>query len=147
MPSYRHTATTRAPIEVVWHIVQDHEGMGELLPPGGARAGKPWLSEEGSPERNGVGAVRRFGKMPLGERVLEFEPPHRLVYTIEDAPIRGYRGNVELTERSDGGTDIVWRGSFDKPSGIVGEITARGLGAIVHGMLKKMVEVAERRAV
>jgi len=147
MPSYRYAATTRAPIEIVWHVVQDHEGMGALLPPGGERLGKPWLAEEGSPDGNGVGAVRRFGKLPLGERVLEFEPPHRLVYTIEDAPIHGYRGVIELAERPGGGTDITWHGSFERPSGIAGAVAAKGLGAIVHGMLRKVVTVAERRAV
>ncbi|MDX1511898.1 MAG: SRPBCC family protein [Nitriliruptorales bacterium] len=147
MPSYRHEASTTAPIKVVWDIVQDHEGMGVLLPPGGARAGKPWLAQEGSPDRNGVGAVRRFGKMPLAERVVEFEPPHKMVYTIEEAPIQGYRGTIELSERADGGTDIAWSGSFDKPSGVVGAVAVKALGATVSSMLKKVVEVAETRAV
>src|SRR5690606_6491623 len=95
MPSYRYTATTRAPIEVVWNVVQDHERMDLLLSPLAARAAKPWLAEEGSPDRNGVGALRRFGTLPLGERIVEFAPPRRLVYTIVNAPIRGYRGVIE----------------------------------------------------
>lgn len=147
MPSYRHTASTSAPIDVVWHVVQDHEGMAAILPPGADAVAKPWLAEEGSPDRNGVGAVRRFGKLPLGEQITEFDPPHRMAYTIVNAPIKGYEGVVQLTERSDGGTDVVWEGSFERPGGVQGAVMGRVVGTIVGGMLKKVVKVAEIRAV
>lgn len=70
--------------------------------------------EEGSPDRHGVGAVRRLRAGPLRsrERVLAHEPPTHLGYDYDGPlPIRDYRADVTLTEIP-GGTRVRWRAAF-----------------------------------
>jgi uncharacterized protein YndB with AHSA1/START domain len=64
----------------------------------------------------GVGAVRRLGVGPLvsRERVVEHEPPYRLVYVVDSpGPYRDYRSEVRLERTAEGGTDITWSSTFE----------------------------------
>jgi uncharacterized protein YndB with AHSA1/START domain len=88
------------------------------------------LVVEGKP-RNGVGAVREVsaGGLVLLEEVVEFEPPHRLVYTIiKGLPVR-HRGTIELREQ-DGATVVEWRVRMTSawPGLAFGVRTALGFG-------------------
>ncbi|HEX6493014.1 MAG TPA: SRPBCC family protein [Candidatus Dormibacteraeota bacterium] len=103
-------ARSNAPVERVWAVLAD------------ARRWKEWtalrtseLEREGSPDPDGVGALRRFGAGPVAtrEEVVGFEPPHRLVYEMRSGmPIRGYRSEVTLSPWGEG-TEIVWRSRFE----------------------------------
>ena len=70
---------------------------------------------EGTPDRNGTGAVRAFGSGPVTafEEVLEFEPPKRMTYrVVKGAPMKNHHGEV-LFEPEGEGTRVTWRCRFD----------------------------------
>lgn len=84
--------------------------------------------------RGSVGAVRRLGVGPLVslERVVEHQPPHRLSYVVDSrAPYRDYRSTVTLTRTAGGGTDIVWRSTF--------EPIVPGTGRLMRWLLARIV--------
>ena len=129
-------ARSDAPVEKVWSVLAD------------ARRWKEWtatrtseLEREGSPDPDGVGALRRFGAGPVRtrEEVVEFEPPHRLVYEMRSGmPIRGYRAEVTLSPWG-AGTEIAWRSRF--------EPLIPGTGALLRVFLSAMVgDIARRLA-
>jgi len=96
------TATVKAPIEHVWEVLADHEGMTGWAPGLTVR-----LDQVGADDRNGVGAVRRIeapGPAPaIVERVVAFEPSRRLAYeAISGVPFREYGGEVVLSPTHDG---------------------------------------------
>ena len=62
---------------------------------------RTFLLREGSPEPDGVGALRRFAVGPFGscEEVVEFEPPTHLGYVArKGVPVRNYRGDIVQRE-------------------------------------------------
>jgi uncharacterized protein YndB with AHSA1/START domain len=98
-----------APRERVWEILSDHEGMKKWLPVREVVRRRP-----GSPDPNGVGAVRTIRGMGLviDEQITGFKPPERLEYVLtEGAPIRDHLGEVVLTEEP-GGTRVRWSVRF-----------------------------------
>ena len=103
--STKASATVAKPIDEVWAVLTDHEGMSSWGPGVTVK-----LLEEGSPERNGLGAVRRIampGPAPaIVEKVVTFEAPRRFGYAaVSGVPFRDYSGEVVLTEVT-GGTRI-----------------------------------------
>jgi hypothetical protein len=65
------------------------------------------MDKVGSPDPNGVGAVRRIsspGPAPdIVEEVVAFEPPHLMAYkALAGTPFPGYAGEVRLTEAGPG---------------------------------------------
>jgi hypothetical protein len=100
-----HEASVRAPRDLVFERLSDHEGMRDW--PGIADAR---LAREGTPTRNGLGAVRviRASGLTLDEEVVRWDPPNGLDYRIVKGLPVDHLGTVALTER-DGVTAIVWR--------------------------------------
>lgn len=98
--SYRYTDIRRVAVDpsIVWEVVSDHERMSEWTP-----SRKVVLEHPGSPDRNGVGAIRAlhmFGPT-IRERVTGFEPPLALRYVlVSGLPFRDYTG--EITVAPDG---------------------------------------------
>lgn len=81
MSRYTFTHTVIADPEHVWAEIADHEGMSTWTP-AWVPLLKVTLESQGSPDRDGVGAVRQI-KMagpPIRERVTAFERPIRLAY-------------------------------------------------------------------
>lgn len=106
------TATVDAPIDKVWGLLSDHEGMTGWVP--GLKAS---LTTPGSTERNGIGAVRRIampGPAPaIVEEIVAYEPSRRLSYkALAGVPLKNYGGDVELSEVA-GGTRIDYTISAD----------------------------------
>lgn len=108
--SVERAAQSRAPVESVWPLI------------GEAKRWQEWsfldrtdVVEEGVPAPDGVGALRRFTRLGVGsrERVVAWEPPRHLGYTIEKGfPVRNYRADVTCTP--DGtGTRVSWSATFD----------------------------------
>lgn len=109
---FRYTDVRRVAADpaVVWKIVSDHERMSEWTP-----ARRVVLENPGSPDRNGVGAVRAlhmFGPV-VRERITEFNPPTRLSYTlVSGLPFREYRGRITIEPAETGSvmtTEISFR--------------------------------------
>lgn len=94
-------------LESVWDALVDHEAMSSWAP--GLRV---TLEREGTPDRNGVGAVRRIsapGPAPsVVEEITACERPHALGYrALSGVPLRDYAGQVTLRE-APGGTEVTW---------------------------------------
>ena len=104
------TRRSHAPIEAVWTLLSQADRWRDW-----AAFTKSELEREGVPDRDGVGAIRRFG-FPIytsREEVVAFDPPTHLGYILHAGlPLKGYRADVTLTPYG-GGTDIEWRSSFD----------------------------------
>ncbi len=103
----RVTRTVDLPVQTVWEALVDHEGMS-----GWAPGLKATLDREGTPERNGVGAVRRIkapGPAPaIVEQITACDAPRRLGYrALAGVPFRGYGGEVVLTDAG-GRTEVAW---------------------------------------
>ena len=100
-----------ASVDAVWAIISDHCGMHRWLVPGM----KVRLEPEGVPAPNGVGAVRvieRVGFKAI-EKVVLFEPPHRMNYTVlKGFPIKSHLGEVVLQAQGEQ-TQVSWTVTFD----------------------------------
>ncbi len=107
------TAVVKAPAQIVWSVVSDHEGM--------AAWGLGWhvtLLRRGADDRNGVGALRKVKQAvpapAIVEEIVAFEPPHRMAYrAVSGVPLRNYRGEIRLRPVSDG-TEITYTISADR---------------------------------
>jgi len=126
-------ATIPAPRSEVWAVYTDHARWSEW-----AGVGRSRLVHKGSPDPNGVGAVRALGPGPLAayEEVLEFEPPVRLVYTVRRGgpPLRNHRGEV-IFEDQGNGTHIIWRCRFESRIPGLGSILQRAITGVFRRAL------------
>jgi uncharacterized protein YndB with AHSA1/START domain len=99
-----------------------------------------YWEREGTPAPGGVGAIRKVGGKPFygREEVIEYEPPHRYVYTmLSGQPVRDYRAVVELTP--DGtGTLIRWRSTFRPVIPGTGGLMRSYLRRIIAGFAKRL---------
>lgn len=107
------SATVPSPVSHVWSVLADHEGMSSWGP-----GLKVALTTEGSPDRNGLGAVRRItapGPMPaIVEEVVAFEPESTLGYRAKaGVPFKNYSGKVVLSPVA-GGTRVDYSISLDE---------------------------------
>jgi uncharacterized protein YndB with AHSA1/START domain len=143
-----HSAISSAPREKVWAVVSDLKGWKDW---------GPWelsdLEQEGSPDPNGVGAVRvmraaerRMGSKPtLREQVNMFEPPMRLGYTLlEGIPLKDYQGTITLTEAGEG-TEIVFRLEFDGKFPGAAKVAKPVLAEFGADATERLAREAERR--
>ena len=133
-----------APVEVVWSIVSDHRGYRDWNPVPVSE-----LEVEGSPDPDGVGAVRKLGARPIfaREQMLEFDRPHHLAYTIlSGIPVRDYRADVEPFATADGGCDIRWTGSFGSAPPGLRRLLRAFLQRVLEDMASRLAKEAQRRA-
>jgi uncharacterized protein YndB with AHSA1/START domain len=142
--SIRAEVTIAAPREAVWERLADHEGMPAWMPVREVVRRRP-----GSPDPNGVGAVRtvRLRGMVVEEEVTGFEPPERLRYRLtEGAPIRDHRGEVTLHASGDR-CRVEWRIEFRPLIPGTGWLVARVLRReIARGLEGLRVLIESRRA-
>lgn len=75
----------------------------------------PWSThvQDGSPEQNGVGAVRRI--WPVKEQTVAYQPGKHFGYIMLNrlVPMRNYRSDVYLEPGKKGGTVIRWETQAD----------------------------------
>jgi len=138
--AYRVEATTRADREQVWPLV------------GEARRWREWsfltatgLEREGTPEPDGVGAVRRFSRFGVGSReeVVAWDPPGHLAYRILSGfPVRNYRADVSLTAEGTG-TRIEWSGTYDPKWPGTGRLLAAVLPAMMGRFARDLATHAD----
>jgi len=106
------------------------------------------LVTTGSPEPDGVGAVRRFTRFGVGSReeVVVYEPPHRLGYAVLSGfPARHYRSDIELTPDGPGGggTLISWAGTFDEIIPGTGRLMELVLTRMIGSFARAVIRYAE----
>lgn len=102
------------------------------------------LEREGGPQRQGVGAIRRFrvGRVRSREEVVAFEPGGHFAYTLlSGLPVRGYRADVTLTP-VDGGTHIVWHSTFRARIPGTGGLIRRKLTAFITVLAGELAAAA-----
>lgn len=134
------TATLNRPIAHAWEVLADHVGMTAWGP-----GLKVALTKEGSDDPNGVGAVRRISTpLPLPaivEEVTAFDPERYLAYrALSGVPLRGYRAEVELTER-DSQTWISYTVHADSRIPVVDRAAVK---VLANGLLAAYVRAARR---
>jgi len=125
--------------QAVWDVYTDHARWSEWSGMGTSR-----LEREGSPHRNGSGALRALGPpiLPAREEVLEFEPPRRMTYRIVSGglPMRDHLGEV-LFEPDGAGTRVVWRCRFASRvpglGGIQQRLVTRFFRAALEGLARR----------
>ena len=96
-----------------------------------------------------MGAVRVLGMPPVvsREKIVEFDPPSRLAYTLESGlPVEGYQAEVRLEETSDGGTDIRWQSSFESARFGLARPTRLMFSRTVGDMARRLARHAEQLA-
>jgi len=94
--------TVAVPIDSVWDKLTNHVGMSSWGPGITVTMDKP-----GTPDPNGVGAVRRVSSPGPGpdivEEVVTFEAPNLFGYkALSGTPFPGYAGEVRLTPAGSG---------------------------------------------
>jgi polyketide cyclase/dehydrase/lipid transport protein len=142
------SAHSSAPRDAVWAVVADLRGWKDW---------GPWevtdLLEEGSPDPNGEGALRRIrasqrsmGRRPwLKERVNVFEPPMRFGYTlVSGVPLKDYQATITLTEAGEG-TEIVWRLEFEGKFPGAAAMARSALEPFLKDVTGRIAREAERR--
>ena len=124
----------------------DHELYARWVP-----RSQVYLATEGSPERNGVGAVRVFSIGPVGthEEITDFEAPRRMAYRVIKAPlpVRNLRSELVLVGREDGtGCDLHWDSWFEPVIPFTGGVLRQVLASTVAKMAAGIAEEAQNRA-
>lgn len=123
------------PIEEVFARYTDHAGWSRWAGVGPVR-----LVREGSPERDGVGAVRAFALSPgVREEVVRFEPSSRMDYRVVGGPVpvADHLGEV-LFEPEGRGTKITWRVSFRPTLPGAGPALRLGLRVLFRRILGRL---------
>jgi carbon monoxide dehydrogenase subunit G len=114
--------------ESVWNALADHESMGSWWPQKNIT-----LVTEGTPERNGVGAVRRMHGLGavLEEEVVAWNEGTGYDYRLrKGAPLKDHLGSIRVLPR--GNTTLVqWRIEL-RP-------LLPGTGAITQWILRKLI--------
>jgi uncharacterized protein YndB with AHSA1/START domain len=143
MASFELERRVVAPVDVVWEVLTDHRAYERW---GAVKSAT--LETEGSPEVDGVGAVRRLADGPLviREKVLEFEPKTRFVYTVlSGPPVRDYRATVTLFPEGDA-TTVRWNVAFRGKIPLTSPVLAPVVKVIIGTLLRKAAKESERRA-
>lgn len=133
-----------APQNVMWRVVTDHVRWSEWMP-----AKKVLLEKEGSPERNGVGAVRVFkiigGISAAKEEIVEWEPPHSMSYILHSSfPTKNYRSTVKLVPDGDDKCRLFWESNWESviPGWLGGKMLGNRVKKMLHSAAEKMAVAA-----
>ena len=145
MPRYTVRREIRAPRDVVFAVLTDHEGYTKLTP-------LQWtLERAGSPHPNGVGAIRairpaRRAPFAVREQVTEYEAPSRFAYkVISGAPVRSHVGTVTLTETPTG-TEVEYTMDAEPKIPLPTRLITAGLRGLISMLLRGVTKEAESRA-
>ena len=128
--SFSSVTKIRAPREVVWSVMTDHVRYAQW-----GRSKVVTMDKVGSPDPNGVGAIRAFhaGPSKVREEVIEFEPPERLVYrVVSGVPVRDYRSEMALEADGDV-TVLTWSSTFSERIPFTGKLLTRVMSTAVDG--------------
>lgn len=149
----------KAPQDVMWAVMTDHARWADWLP-----GEKVIVDPVGSPDPNGLGAVRTFvlkrGRSAAKEEVVGWEPPVSMTYILHSSfPTRNYRSTMTLGAISDGDTDggggsadgsadcrLVWESTWESPLPVWfgGALVKKLLFGLLSKAAKKMSAAAER---
>lgn len=143
MASFTFKRQIAAPPETVFDLLTNHRGYTELTP-----VRKVEIEREGSPDPNGVGAIRSLSLAgpPMREEVIEFERPTRFAYKLlSGLPVRDHVGTVTLSP-ADGGTLMVYDVDTTPTIPVVGGAVVPVLRFSVGRLVAGVVKASEKRA-
>ncbi|MEO8304779.1 MAG: SRPBCC family protein [Betaproteobacteria bacterium] len=129
--SVKRTVRINAPIDNVWAVVSDHERMADW-----SGLAPVTLIEDGAPERNGYGAVRRTkGRTgAIVEQITDWKPLHGLRYrVIKGSPFDCHQGKIRLKDLG-AETELTWTIRF-RPK-------LRGSGPVLRMMVGRLLRDA-----
>lgn len=146
MQTFSSSTPISAPPEIVWEVMTDHQLYSRWSP-----SSRVDLEVEGSPYRNGVGAVRAFRTGPVStrEEVTAFDPPHRMAYRAlgMPLPVRNYRSEMVLVGSEDGAScDLHWDSWFEIIIPLTGGILRQLMASAVAKFAAGIAEEAQNRA-
>jgi len=135
-----------APQEVAWEVMADHELYARWVP-----RSQVAVEVEGSPQRNGVGAIRvfRIGPTRTREEITVFDPPQRMAYRVLSVPLplRNCRSDLLLVAEDDSSAcTLHWDSWFEPMIPLTGGILRRVLASATARMAAGIAAEAERRA-
>ncbi|HEX3608678.1 MAG TPA: SRPBCC family protein [Solirubrobacterales bacterium] len=143
MASFTFTREIDAPAETVFEVLTDHRRYSELTP-----LRKSVLEREGSPDPNGLGAIRKLTAVgpPMREEVIAFEAPSRFSYTVlSGLPVRDHVGTVELTDEG-GRTKMVYAVRTQPTLPVVGPVVVAAIKQGIKGLIGGVAAESERRS-
>ncbi len=132
---------TTATAERIWDVLTTHEQMPAWFP----AVRSVVLDPPGEPDRDGLGAVRHIQAIgpTVVEEIIEWDPPHRYVYTLlRGGPIRNHRGEVTV-ETSARGAVATWRIQFEPVIPLSGIVLQPFMRRLARSLLSKAVAHAE----
>lgn len=140
-------AHAAAPPELVWEVIARARDY-----PGWAGTERAELEREGSPDPDGVGAIRRMRSTRRGrtvvvrEEVTAFEPGRAFGYRmLSGLPVRDYEGRAQVEAGSEG-SELHWRVQFRPRFPGMGWLLRRVLGGVIAEITERAAREAERRA-
>lgn len=142
MASFTLTREIEAPAETVFEVLTDHRRYSELTP-----LRRSELEREGSPNPNGMGAIRRLTAVgpPMREEVIAYESPRRFSYTVlSGLPVRDHVGTVELSEEG-GRTKMVYAVRTHPTVPVVGFAVVAAVKQAIKGLIDGVAKESERR--
>ncbi|HET9142099.1 SRPBCC family protein [Actinophytocola sp.] len=142
--SFEVTARSSADAATLFALEADGSRWSEWARPLIPRS---FWERHGDPAPAGVGAIRALGLPPLlvREETVAYEPDRRHGYVLRTwMPVRDYRAEVVLTPRPEGGTELVWRGSFAELIPGSGPVARAALRALIALLARRLVRFAER---
>ncbi len=143
MATFTTLASIRAPIETVFDVLTDHRSYSRLTP-----LRSSTLEREGTPNPNGVGAIRvlKLAGPPIREEVTSFERPTLFAYrALSGVPAKHHAGTVELS--SVGAiTELVWTVDSTPRIPVPDAVWVVALKPVINQLLKGVIKESERKA-
>ncbi len=130
-----------APIERVWDIVSDHEGMTSWMP----MIKHVDLKQPNQKGEWGEGCERhcQFGSDLLEEKIVHWDPPYGYAYMIADMHIvKNHLGHFQLLETLDG-TEVTWTQYFDPNGNAIKRWMAKNV--MLPSVMKKALKNLEKK--
>lgn len=135
--SVKRTVRINAPIDDVWAVVSNHERMADWS--GYAPVA---LIEDGAPERNGYGAVRRMrgGMGAVVEQITDWNPRNGLRYrVIKGSPFACHQGKIRLKEFGTE-TELTWTIRFRPKLFGSGQLLSAMVGRMLRNALDRRLK-------
>jgi hypothetical protein len=136
-------ASISAPIETVFDVLTDHRSYSRLTP-----LRSSTLERSGSPDANGVGAIRvlKLAGPPIREEVTQFERPTLFAYRmLSGAPVKEHTCTVELSTRG-GDTSLTWVVDSTPNIPVPAPVWVAVVKPVINQLLKGVVKESERKA-
>jgi hypothetical protein len=143
--SFEVRRASRASAATLFRLETDANAWAEWAKPLVLKSG--WEAK-GDPSPHGSGAVRKlwFGPALMREKTIECDQDRRHVYALlsPSTAAKDYLGEVTFTPRTDGGTDVVWSGTFTEALRGTGPVVRVALQTTVGFILARLTHAAER---